>query len=122
MPPTVLVVEDEGLVRLELVALVDAAGLELAGATGSATEAIRLGDERHPDVAVLDINLAGHWEGLDIARHLQARFGTRIILVSGFGGAELSRRIEVLRPHAVIHKPFSGAELVQEMRRAAAVP
>ncbi|HEX6977975.1 MAG TPA: response regulator [Alphaproteobacteria bacterium] len=122
MPPTVLVVEDEGLVRLELIALVDAAGLELAGATGSAAEALRLGDERRPDVAVLDINLAGHWEGLDIARHLQAHFGTRIILVSGFGGVELSRRIDDLRPHAVIHKPFSGAELVREMRRAAAVP
>ena len=69
-------------------------------------EAMRLADERTPDLVVLDVMLPGI-DGLEVMRRLQERDRTSVILLTAKG--EQSDRIDGLRRGAddYVVKPFS---------------
>jgi DNA-binding NarL/FixJ family response regulator len=69
----VMIVDDHPLFRSGLrQVIVSDARLELVGEAGDAEAALRLIQEKKPDVAVLDVNLPGV-SGLEIARRLQGK-------------------------------------------------
>ena len=72
MSKTVLVVEDDAIIRLSAVALVEDQGFAVLEAE-SADEAIALLG-RHPDIGIVftDIQMAGTMDGLEMARRLDA--------------------------------------------------
>lgn len=58
--PTVLVVDDQHLIRSGLVALMEAApGIEVVGSAQSGEEAIPLAAQTRPDVILMDIRMPG---------------------------------------------------------------
>jgi DNA-binding NarL/FixJ family response regulator len=57
-PRSVLIVEDEGLIALDLAVLVEGLGYEVMGPVGSAKDAFALVVERPVDLALVDLNLA----------------------------------------------------------------
>jgi DNA-binding NarL/FixJ family response regulator len=81
----VLVVEDHpvlrGVIRL---ACEQTLGLALAGEVGTGEEAVEACRALRPDVVVLDLNLPGALQGLDVARTVRAE-GTagRILILTG---------------------------------------
>ena len=80
---TVLIVDDHPLFRSGLRQVIaEDARFELVGETGDGEAALKLIQEKKPDVAVLDVNLPG-LSGLEIARKLQAkRLPTRVIMLT----------------------------------------
>ena len=70
MPSRILLVEDPVLIREDLRALVEQAGMVVIGETSDGQEALRIASELAPDVAVLDIAIP-HLNGLEIARRLR---------------------------------------------------
>jgi len=91
-PTTVLIVEDEAIVRLELTTQLNEMGY-IALAAGDADQAIALLD-RHPEISILvtDIRMPGSMDGLRLAHHVRHRWPPiRIIVVSGLLDTELSQ-------------------------------
>jgi DNA-binding NarL/FixJ family response regulator len=80
---TVLIVDDHPLFRSGLRQVVESdPGLELIGETGDGEAALKLIQEKKPEVAVLDVNLPG-LNGFEIARKLQGKnLPTRIIILT----------------------------------------
>jgi DNA-binding NarL/FixJ family response regulator len=72
-PNTVLIVEDEPLVRALLVSLLATNGYQIKAAANAA-EAKSLADSFSPDVAVLDIELGDGPSGIDLAHILRTQF------------------------------------------------
>ena len=60
---SVLVVEDEFLVALDMETILVDAGFEVLGPVGSVAEALRLIGDQKPDAALLDNNLNGQSVG-----------------------------------------------------------
>ncbi len=80
--PSVLIVEDDVLIALDVRdALIDA-GYEVCGIAESQADAIALATATHPDLAVVDISLAPG-DGRIVARELFARHGTDVLFASG---------------------------------------
>ncbi len=82
--PTILVVEDEVLVRIDLVDTIEDAGFQTIEAN-CADEAIRL-LEAHPEITVLftDIDMPGAMDGLKLSHYVRNRWPpVRIIVTSG---------------------------------------
>jgi two-component system, response regulator PdtaR len=82
--PAILVVDDEVLVRLDLVDTIQDAGFPTFEA-GGADEAIRL-MEKHPEIAVLftDIDMPGTMDGLKLSHYVRHRWPpVRIVITSG---------------------------------------
>jgi DNA-binding NarL/FixJ family response regulator len=79
----VLIVDDHPLFRSGLRQVIaDDPRLQLVGETGDGETALKLVEDKKPDVAVLDVNLPG-LSGLDLARklHIQ-RLPTRVIMLT----------------------------------------
>jgi CheY-like chemotaxis protein len=86
LPATVLVVDDEPLVRSSAVGMVEAAGFAVIEAN-SADEAIDILEKRHDiQLVFTDIQMPGSMDGLKLARFIRKRWPP-ILLVLGSGAA-----------------------------------
>lgn len=81
MKPTLLVVEDEILIRLDFVDLAKTAGFETLEA-GDAAEALHILNSRS-DIRVVftDIRMPGEMDGLDLAHQVRERWPPTIIVI-----------------------------------------
>lgn len=111
-PVSVLVVEDEWLIQMDIVAALEAAGFTV-DAAGSNSSALKLLETHDFAVAVLDGWLDKAWSE-PVARALELRH-IPYILCSAFRLHEMPWA----KPTLHIHKPISFDVLVHEVRRLA---
>ncbi len=78
---SILIVEDEVLIALDLSHTFRAAGAEIVGPAGTADDALTLLSERQIDAAVVDVNL-GEGDSLPIV-HALARTGIPFLYYTG---------------------------------------
>jgi DNA-binding NarL/FixJ family response regulator len=79
----VLLVEEDSLLRDMLRAVLSAdPRLALAGLTGSASEAARMAESEHPDVALIGLDGDGETDALTLARSLAGAGGPRIVFLA----------------------------------------
>ncbi len=108
-PATILVVEDDALVQLELADWLAELGLTVLTAD-NADEAIVLLDT-HPEIELLltDIQMPGSMDGIRLAHHVAERWPpVRIIVASGVFGTDL---IDLPPRSIFVPKPFLHQEL-----------
>ena len=115
----VMIVEDEALIALDLEMQVETAGHHVVAIAASADQAVERAAAARPDIALMDIRLAGGSSGADAARRLYDRWGIRCLFVSGTLGAELREALAPLRPVALLSKPVSPALLARTLHRHA---
>lgn len=117
--PHILVVDDDGPVRITLGRLLRARGFTVQLAAGG-TEARRALAEGHFDLVVSDVVMPGE-TGIELRRHLAERWpGLPVILISGFsddGPAEFAARTPLTW---FIPKPFAASLFVDLIQRALA--
>ena len=75
----ILIVEDDFLAASEMEAVLMDAGLEIAGIADRAEEAVRLAKAGAPALAIMDIRLIGHANGVDAALEMFRQTGVRCI-------------------------------------------
>ncbi len=111
---TVLVVDDEAIVRDVVVRYLRRDGYRTLEASGG-DEALRLLENEQPSLVVLDVMLPEH-DGLEICRWIRARSDLPIIMLTARG--EEADRIVGLELGAddYVTKPFSPRELAVRVR------
>jgi two-component system, response regulator PdtaR len=120
----ILIVDDEALIGMALKLVLRVAGFRVLGPAASVAEALELAAAERPDVALVDVNLAGDAEGVEVARALRDRHGTVCIFVTGQPELARSARDAAL---GVIAKPFDPLAVVRVVetlvaRRSGAPP
>ncbi|MBM3547090.1 MAG: PAS domain S-box protein [Alphaproteobacteria bacterium] len=103
-----LVIEDEPLIALAIVATLESAGAEVARPAGNEKEALRAIGEGTFDGAMLDANLHGRSVG-EIAAALTRR-QIPFVFVTGYGRQALP---DSFRHIPLVAKPFSDRELIE---------
>ena len=109
---TILVVEDEPIVREGVVQLLDRAGYGVFD-TFNAADALKLLDQ-HPDISVLltDVSMAG-MSGMELAHEARKiRPDLRVVLTSGRGN------LQVAEPFYFLPKPWRAGDLDAILRKA----
>ena len=102
-----LVVEDEPLVSMDIIAGLEEAGAEVVGAAGTAEEALAFIEDVPIDAALLDGNLRGRPVD-DIAAALTRR-AISFAFVTGYGRESLPR---AFGNAAMLSKPFTRGQLL----------
>ncbi len=112
--PSVLVVDDEPIVRDVVVRYLERAGFETVEADDG-DRARSLLSERTPDLVLLDVMLPGT-DGLELCRWIRGRSAVPVILLTARGDEE-DRIVGLdLGADDYVTKPFSPRELVSRVR------
>lgn len=112
-PATILIVENEAIVRLELADWLTEQGLVVLQAL-DAGEAIALLDT-HPEIELLvtDIRMPGSMDGVRLAHHVRGRWPpVKIIVVSGLFETRLA---DLPTDSLFFPKPFERQQLLQAL-------
>jgi two-component system alkaline phosphatase synthesis response regulator PhoP len=113
---TILVVDDDPLVRDMLEAVLGQAGFHLVTAADG-SEALRAAAEDVPDVVLLDVMMPG-MDGYAVCRAMRADARltkTRIIMLTARGSREDRANAEAAGADAFFTKPFSPLDLIESV-------
>ncbi|MFI6514359.1 response regulator transcription factor [Spirillospora sp. NPDC050679] len=118
---TVLLAEDQGMVRGALAALLDLEDdLEVVGQAADGAEAVAAAARLAPDVVLLDVEMPGK-DGLTAAAEIGAALpGCRVMILTTFGRPGYLRRAMEAGAAAFLIKDGPAEELAAAIRRVAA--
>src|SRR6056297_83734 len=103
----ILIVEDEVVVALSLKMELEFRGYSVIGIETSGEEAVGAALHSKPDVILMDINLAGHINGLEAARQIAERIQTEFIFISGYSDQKMKQDANRLYPLSFQNKPVT---------------
>lgn len=110
MSVRVVVVEDESLIRLDLVEMLTEAGYEVVGQAGDGESGVHLVRELRPDVVLMDVKMPV-LDGVSAAEALAADSIAPIVLLTAFSQSDLVERALAAGVQGYVVKPFTLAEL-----------
>ncbi len=109
--PRVLIAEDEALIRLDLAEMLTEEGYDVVGEAGDGETAVRLAEETHPDLVILDIKMP-IMDGLAAAERIAHARIAPVIILTAFSQRELVERARQAGAMAYLVKPFQKSDLV----------
>jgi DNA-binding NarL/FixJ family response regulator len=114
----ILIVEDEELVSLDMRAIVEDMGVAVTGIARTVDEALASIAADRPHLVLLDISLSGEFEGVELARTIDRRWGIPVLFISGHLGDKAVRGLDALNPLGFIVKPFYPINLREAVESA----
>jgi two-component system chemotaxis response regulator CheY len=113
----VLIVDDLTFIKMVLKDLVEKAGFRVVGEASDGEEALRLFEEKHPDVVLMDITMP-KMDGLTaLQRILEKDPEAKIIMCSALGQQRLILQAIQLGAKDFIVKPFRPERVIGSIKK-----
>jgi two-component system, response regulator PdtaR len=116
-PLTVLVVEDEALIRLDLAEMLTEEGYVVAGEAGDGEQAVELARQLRPDLVIMDIKMP-KVDGIAAAATIVDERIAPVVMLTAFSQRELITQARDAGAMAYLVKPFARHELVPAIELA----
>ena len=116
-PLRVLVAEDEGLIRMDLVEMLEEEGYLVVGQAGDGASAVRLATELRPDLVILDVKMPV-LDGLSAAEQVVSARLAAVVILTAFSQRDLVERAREAGVMAYLVKPFQKKDLVPAIEMA----
>ncbi|MDQ3877999.1 MAG: response regulator [Actinomycetota bacterium] len=108
---TVLVAEDEAIIRLDLKEMLEEEGMVVVAEAADGDAAIRLARERKPDLVIMDIKMPGT-DGLTAAERISSEGLGAVLILTAFSQRDLIQRAAEAGAMGYLVKPFQKADLL----------
>jgi AmiR/NasT family two-component response regulator len=115
---TVVVAEDETLIRLDIVEMLRENGYRVVGEAGDGEQAVALAEEHKPDLVVMDVKMPV-LDGISAAERIAGARIAPVVLLTAFSQRELVERARDAGAMAYVVKPFTAADLLPALEIAA---
>lgn len=119
LPFRVMVVEDEPVVAVGVVAMIQEAGHEVVGVARSGEEALDMAAEKNVQIAVVDVKLPGI-NGIETTRQLVERHNTAVIIVTAYAAPEFVEGAAAAGAFTYLLKPVAKEALLPNLELAMA--
>lgn len=108
---SVLIVEDESLIALEISTLLNKMGYPFTSLAADGVEAIHKAREMKPELVLMDISLKGEMDGIEAARQILLEHDVPVIFLTALTDEETIQRASKIEPYAYLVKPFRPYEV-----------
>ncbi|AFL83144.1 response regulator of the LytR/AlgR family [Belliella baltica DSM 15883] len=116
----ILIVEDELVIAEDLKDILEDLGYEVCGIAISAREALAMIDEFAPDLALLDIQIKGGKDGIELAAEINENFHLPFIIVSSYSDRQTLNRAKEVHPLGYLVKPYNEKDILAAIEMAMA--
>lgn len=103
---SILIVEDESLIALELKKKLEEAGYTVSTIVDNAVDALLSVESLGPDLVLMDIRLHGPGDGIETAEEIRRRFRVPVMFVTAHADRETLDRARIAEPFGYLVKPF----------------
>ncbi|KRB75922.1 hypothetical protein ASE01_12785 [Nocardioides sp. Root190] len=116
-PLTVVIAEDETLIRMDLAEMLVEEGYDVVGQAGDGQKAIELAEELRPDLVILDVKMPV-LDGIAAAEAIAGKRIAPVVMLTAFSQRELVERAREAGAMSYLVKPFSQSDLVPAIEMA----
>jgi len=114
---TVVVAEDEVLIRMDLVEMLTDEGYAVVGEAGDGATAVELAEQHRPDLVILDVKMP-ILDGIAAAEQIASKRIAPVVILTAFSQRDLVERARDAGAMAYLVKPFTQADLVPAIEMA----
>ncbi|MFW0155151.1 ANTAR domain-containing response regulator [Rothia sp. P6271] len=114
---TVIVAEDEALIRMDIVEILRGQGYDVIAEADNGKTAVELAERYRPDVVLMDVKMP-IMDGITAAEEITQRQIAPVVLLTAFSQKELVDRATEAGAMAYVVKPFSPNELIPSIEVA----
>jgi DNA-binding response OmpR family regulator len=107
----ILIVEDEPILAMAMEVKLKKLGFGISGIATTPDNAILHMQNRHPDLAIVDINLNSTKSGIDVATYIWKNFHIPIIFLTSYYNDKILNQAMEAEPYAYLIKPCRNEEL-----------
>ncbi len=111
MAKQILIVEDDSDVVGYIEHLLKSLGYGVCAVVSSGEAAMQKAAEAHPDLALIDMMLAGDMDGIAVAQQMRARFNIPVVYLTAYVDQRLLQRAQIAEPFGYVLKPFAERRL-----------
>ena len=108
---TVLVVEDEGLIAMDLRRHLENFGYIVPAVVKTAGDAIRLQAAHLPNLILMDIHLRGKMDGIEAAAEIRKTSDVPIVFLTAYADTATVERAKTTEPVGYMMKPFRSGDI-----------
>ena len=112
------VVEDDAIIALDIKRRVQKFGYRIVMSAANAEEALRLAEQEHPDLVLMDIRIRGEADGVDTALILRKKFDIPVIFVTAYSDDGMRERADKASPLGYLVKPIRDSDLKKALSLA----
>jgi DNA-binding LytR/AlgR family response regulator len=105
------VVEDEIIIADRICSTLLKLGYAVTNPVVSFNRAVKMMEEEKPDLFLLDIELAGQKDGIELAQYIKHHYPVPFIFLTANSDKETIARAAKVQPYAYLVKPFTAEEL-----------
>jgi len=107
----IVVVEDEGIVALDIQSKLEVMGYEVPAVAASAAEALARVEECRPDLVLMDIQIEGDIDGVQAADQITKQLGVPVVFLTAYSDEDTLERAKATQPMGYLFKPLEEREL-----------
>jgi len=111
MKPTIIVVEDELLIAMDIKGILEDDGFNVIIDVVTVEKAIEMIDLHQPSLVLIDINLNQNKDGVDLGRHLLEKDSIPFIYITSYSDKATIDRVNETRPYGFLVKPFRSHDI-----------
>jgi two-component system, response regulator PdtaR len=116
--PKILIVEDDAIIAMDMEQVLSRKGYKIIGRVDRGEKAIAAVEEKKPDIVLMDINIKGSINGIEVAKKLLDEIGVKVIYVTAYSDVTMKERAFETEPVGYLIKPVRETELIGMVERA----
>ena len=110
-PKRIIVVEDEGIVAMDISKCLSTLGYEVVFVADSGEKTLDRLAQEQSDLILMDVELKGRMNGLDTAKVVKEKYNIPVVFLTAFEDESTLKKIHDLGYGGYLVKPFEDEEL-----------
>ncbi len=107
----IVVVEDEIIILKDIIQKLKSIGYEVPASVSNGEEALKKVEDIRPDLVLMDIQLEGEIDGIEVANQIISKFNIPVIYLTSYSDSKTFNRAIGTEPDNYLVKPFDETEL-----------